>query len=765
MRSPVPTLRFRRFPFPTRGVRPTGVLSLASLFLAGWFCLCPELLSAQTGGEQDIPPAASIPLEARLPAAPQVRLGTLENGLRYYIRENGRPENRAELRLVVNTGSIMEDEDQLGLAHFIEHMAFNGTTHFEKQELVNFLESIGMTFGPDLNAMTSFDETIYMLTVPTDSTAIFERSFLVLEDWARGISFDPEEIDKERGVIVEEWRSGRGAGMRMFDRQLPILFQGSLYAERLPIGDMDIVRSFDRETIVRFYRDWYRPDLMAVVAVGDFEADRVEQLIREHFAALEAPADPRARTLAEVPDHDETLFAIATDPEATGTSVSIYWKQPLRPSGTAGAYRQSLVESMYNAMLNRRLGELTQQADPPFISASTSQGLFIRSKEVYSLGATVEDNSLIRGLEATLTEAERVARHGFVATELDRQKRVLLRGIEQARRERDKQYSSSYAGEYVSAFLYDEAIPGIEYEYELFQRFVPGIALEEVNALARAWITDRSRVIMISAPEKEGVTVPTEAELLDVFTRVAAAEIAPYEETVDDLPLLAEDPIPGQIVDERYIEEIAVTEWDLSNGVRVVFKPTDFDEDLIAFTAFSPGGSSLASDGEYYSASLAAQLIQSFGLGAFNAVDLGKKLAGKVASVVPTISSLEEGLTGACSPEDLETLCELVYLYFTEPRRDEAVFTSMITRLKAIIPNLMASPEMAFSDTLNVTLTQYHPRRRPVTLELIDTIDLDTCYRFFRDRFADAGDFTFVFVGNIDPEPFRPHRTRGDLAG
>ncbi len=711
---------------------------------------------ARTGVPQEVPTAASIPLEAELPVGPKVRVGTLPNGLRYYIRENGRPENRAELRLVVNTGSIMEDEDQKGLAHFIEHMAFNGTAHFEKQELVDFLESIGMTFGPDLNAVTSFDETIFMLTVPTDSTGVFERSFLVLEDWAHGISFDPEEIDKERGVIVEEWRGGRGAGRRMLDKQFPILFQGSLYAERLPIGDMDIVRSFDRETIVRFYRDWYRPDLMAVVAVGDFEADRVEELIREHFTALSAPAEPRPRTLAEVPDHDETLFAVATDPEATGNSVSIYWKLPLRPTGTAGAYRRDIVEGIYNGMLNRRLAELTQQADPPFIGASTSQGLFIRSKEVYSLGASVEDNGIIRGLEATLTEAERVARHGFVVTELERQKRMLLRGIEQAWRERDKQYSSSYAGEYVNAFLYDEPIPGIEYEYELYQRFVPGITLDEVNALARAWITDRSRVIMINAPEKEGVTVPAEEELLEVFTRVAATEIAPYEETIEDLPLLPEDPVGGEITAERHIEEIGVTEWDLSNGVRVVFKPTDFDEDRIIFQAFSPGGSSLAGDEEYYSASLAASIIPACGLGAFNAIDLGKKLAGKVVSVGPSISSLEEGLSGGASPEDLETLFELVYLYFTAPRTDEAIFQSLMTRFRAIIPNLMSSPEMAFSDTLTVTLTQYHPRHRPVTLELIETIDLDTCYRFFRDRFADAGDFTFVFVGNIDPESFRP---------
>ncbi|MFC1500056.1 M16 family metallopeptidase [Candidatus Zixiibacteriota bacterium] len=700
--------------------------------------------------------AGSIEPGQVLPVDPQVRVGILPNGLRYYIRENGRPENRAELRLVMNTGSIMEDTDQRGLAHFIEHMAFNGSEHFEKQELLDFLESIGMTFGPDLNAMTSFDETIFMLTVPTDSTEDFEQSFLVLEDWAHGLSFDPEELDKERGVIIEEWRGGRGAQMRMLDIQLPILFHNSLYAERLPIGDMDVIRSFDRETILRYYEEWYRPDLMAVVAVGDFDAERVEELIHYHFTDLVTETSNRPRTYAEVPDHEETLFAIATDPEATGTGVQIYWKLPLRATGTAADYRQSMVERIYDSMLNRRLAELTQQADPPFLGASASKGLFIRSKEVYSLGAAVENDGIVRGLEAAFTEVERVARHGFLSSELERQKVILLRSIEQAYRERDKLYSSSYAGEYVNAFLYGEVIPGLEYEYELYQRFIPEITLEEVNALARAWITDRNRVIMISAPEKEDVVVPSEDELLDIFIRVAGLEIAPYEENVADIPLMPEDPVPGVITAERSIDEIDITEWELSNGVRVIIKPTDFDEDRIVFQAFSPGGVSLSSDEEYYSASLAAPIIASGGIGSFNAIDLGKKLAGKVVSVTPTISSLEEGFSGSASPEDLETLFQLVNLYFSEPRRDEEVFESMMTMFRSMIPNLSASPESAFTDTLTVTLTQNHPRHQPVSLELIEQIDLDTCYRFFRDRFADAGDFTFVFVGNIDLESFRP---------
>src|SRR5690606_37391542 len=411
-------------------------------------------------------PGAGQQLEAPLPLDPSVTAGTLANGLRYYIRVNREPAQRAELRLVVNAGSVLEDEDQRGLAHFVEHMAFNGTKNFAKQELVDYLESIGMRFGPDLNAYTSFDETVYLLQVPTDSAGPLEMGFRILSDWAHQQVFDSVEVEKERGVVIEEWRLGRGAASRMRDKQLPVLFSGSRYAERLPIGDREVLETFSHEALRRFYRDWYRPDLMAVVAVGDFDAMHVEALIRRYFAGIPPARSPRPRPVYEIPGHAETLVAIATDPEATGSGVAVYYKQPVRERRDLAAYRQALVERLYNGMFNQRLFELTQQAEPPFILGSSGQGRFIRSSEAYLLNASVQDGGIIRGLQALLTEAERVARFGFTESELERTKRELLRGLEQAYAERDKTESDVYAARYVQHFLTGDPAPGIAFEFQ-----------------------------------------------------------------------------------------------------------------------------------------------------------------------------------------------------------------------------------------------------------------------------------------------------------
>ncbi len=566
---------------------------------------------------------------------------------------------------MVKAGSVLEDEDQLGLAHFVEHMAFNGTEHFEKQELVDYLEGIGMRFGPDLNAYTSFDETVYMLMVPTDSAELVATAFQILEDWAHGQVFDHEEIDKERGVIVEEWRLGRGAGARIRDQQLPVLFQGSRYAERLPIGKPEVVENFDYETLKRFYRQWYRPDLMAVIAVGDFEAETIEELIHRHFAGIPMPDIAPERPTFPVPDHEETLFAIATDPEATFNSVAVYWKQQAREVGTLGAYRQSIVEALYNRMLNFRLFELTQQAEPPFIGASSSQGRFIGSKEVYVLGAGVQENRHERALEVLLTEAQRVARHGFTETELEREKRELLRFLQQAYDEREKTQSSGYASEYARAFLYDEPIPGIAFEFGAHQRLLPSVRLEETNRLAREWITESNRVILVDGPEKEGAEVPGEAELLAVFAAVEAAGIEAYVDVATEAPLVPIVPEPAEIIEIEELEEIGVQRWTLANGVRVLLKPTDFKDDEILFNGWSPGGTSLASDRDYVAAMTASTVVFRAGVGEFSLVDLQKKLAGTAVRVSPSIGSLYEAIGGSASPSDVETMFQLIYLYFT----------------------------------------------------------------------------------------------------
>ena len=719
---------------------------------APWVLTLPLFFSPALGAQQ---PTVASPQDP-LPLDPAVVVGTLENGLTYLLRANRRPENRAELRLVVNAGSILEDEDQLGLAHMLEHMAFNGTANFEKQELVSYLESIGMAFGPEINAYTSFDETVYMLQIPTDDPEIMATAFQILEDWAHQVSLDPAEIDKERGVVVEEWRLGRGAGARMQDKQFPILFQGSRYADRLPIGKREILETFPPDAIERFYQDWYRPDLMAVIAVGDFDATAVEATIREHFSRIPARAEPRPRVVYDIPGHAETLFAIASDEEATSSQVALVFKQPLSEEGTLEAYRQDLVEGLYNGILNNRLFELTQQADPPFAFGGSGQGRMVRSGEVYQLVAMVPEGGIPRGMEALLTEAERMALHGVTATELERQKADFLRAMEQAYAERENQESRVYASEYIRHFLEGEPIPGIEFEYRAVEALLPTITLQEVNRVGERWMGDHDRVVLVNSPVKEGLAIPTEGELESVFQTVLAAEIAPYEDTASDEPLLATLPSPSPVVEEATIPELGLTIWTLANGVRVLLKPTDFKDDEILFQAYSPGGFSLSEEEDHMSASNAAQIVALGGVGSFSQVDLGKKLAGKAASVSPSIEELSEGLSGAASPKDVETLFQLIHLYFTAPRKDSVAFQAMQQQMGAFLANRSASPLAAFQDTVQVTMSQGHPRARPISMELFREIELDRSFAFYRDRFADASDFTFVFVGAFQPDRMRP---------
>jgi len=710
-------------------------------------------------GAQEKQPAKAPELASltqTLPLDPQVTLGKFDNGLRYYLRVNKKPENRAELQLVINAGSVLEDDDQQGLAHFVEHMAFNGTKHFAKQELVKFMESIGMRFGPSLNAFTSFDETVYMLTIPTDKPDVMKTAFQILEDWAQELTFDPAEIDKERGVIIEEWRLGRGASARIRDKQLPILLQSSRYANRLPIGEKKTIESFKYDTLKKFYRDWYRPDLMAVIAVGDFDRSVVEKLIQEHFGSLPAVRTPRLRPVFDVPDHDQTLYAIATDKEATNSSVAVYNKLPVRDQSTGGAYRQGLVEELYSGMLNRRFSELTQKPDAPFLNANSGLGLFVRSKEAYMLSALVKDEGIERGLEALFTESERVTRFGFTPTELERQKKDALRSMERAYAEREKRESKAFVAEYTRHFLQAEPSPGAEVEFELTKRFLPEIQLEETNKLGREWVTERNRVVMVSAPEKPGLQIPDGQKLAAAMKAVTGKDIKPYVDTAGDQPLLDKVPEPGKVIGTKTREDVGITEWELSNGVKVVFKPTNFKQDEVVFRAMSPGGTSLAGDKDFIPASTAGQVVASGGLGKFNAIELRKVLSGKVAKVSPYISDLEEGLMGSASPKDLETLFQLIYLTFTEPRSDATIFGVFTAQMKAMLANIKASPDYAFMEALQTTLSQNHYRERPMTPEIIDEMNLEKSFAFYKDRFADAGDFTFIFIGNIDLENIKP---------
>ncbi len=700
--------------------------------------------------------AAAIPLSQPVPVDPRITTGILPNGLRYYIRKNQAPKNRAELRLAVNAGSILEDDDQRGLAHMVEHMAFNGTTHFPEQDIIAFMQAIGMRFGAHVNAHTGFDETVYQLQIPTENPMVIDRALLALEDWARNVTFSPVEVDKERGVVLEEWRLGLGAEERMRDKQFPVLLKGSRYADRLPIGTPETLRTFSYDRLRRFYNDWYRPDLMAVVAVGDFDVAAVERMIKAHFEPIPRPANPRPRQDFPVPDHPATLYTVATDPEATVSTVSIINKMPFRDQTTVGSYRQSLVERLFTSLLSSRLEELSHTADPPFLAAETSRSMFVHTAEVTALNAVAVDNNIEKAVTAMFLEMERVARFGFTSTELEREKLNMRLFLERATVEEATWESDSLADEYIRNFLQKEPIPGIQYEYGLHQRFVPEITLLEVNALAKNWMPDRSRVVVVSGPQRRGVTMPTEARLAAAIKAGSDAPLSAYVDTVSALPLLEPQPSPGRVTRTTPRDALGITEWELSNGVRVVLKPTTNKQDEILFRAVSPGGTSMASDQDYIPAETAAAVVERSGLGKLNESTLEKKLAGKTAFVRPEIRDTSEGLRGGSTRGDLETMFQLVYLTFTQPRADQDAFATYLRQLQATLANRQAMPDAAFNDAVEAAVTQGHPRARPLSADQLPQLSLQKSLAFYKDRFADASDFTFVFVGNIDINTFKP---------
>lgn len=697
-----------------------------------------------------------FPQNDGLPVDKEVTIGKLENDITYYIKKNQKPEKRAELYIIVNAGSVLENDDQLGLAHFVEHMAFNGTKNFKKNELINYLESIGIKFGPELNAYTSFDQTVYMLTVPTDSTEILAKGFLVLEDWAHNLSFDPTEIDKERGVITEEWRLGRGAQMRMLDKQLPILFKNSKYAERLPIGKKEIIESFNHKTLIDFYKDWYRPDLIAVAAVGDFDVKEIEGYIKKHFENIPFPDQIKQKGYYPIPNHDETYFAIASDKEAVYSTIAVYYKRNPKVVKSVDDYKNELKHQFFYAMLNDRLTELTTLADPPFNFGYAGSSKFVKSADVSFLVSVVKEGGIEKGFEALLTEAERVKQHGFTSTELERQKANQLRMIEKRRDEKDKTESRELMQVFVNNYLYDEPVIGIDDMYDLYNLLIPKITLEDVNKISSELLKPENRVVLVNMPEKEGVKNPTETELANVIEKVSNKKISAYEDKVQSSPLVSTMPVPGPVVETKEIKELGVTEWTLANGVVVILKPTEFKNDEIVFSAFSPGGSSLVSNEDFLSANNAASLIQESGVGSYSRTELDKYLSGKIVNVNPFIGYYDEGLNGSTSPKDLETFFQLIYGYFTEPKIDSTAFLSYKSKMKTWLENMSNEPSVAFRDTLDVTLTNYHFRNRPLNVKMLDGIDLKKSISIYKDRFADASDFTFVFAGNIDLAQFKP---------
>ncbi|MGC9353476.1 MAG: M16 family metallopeptidase [Mariniphaga sp.] len=692
-----------------------------------------------------------------IPVDPKVSKGVLENGMTWYVRSNAEPQNRAELMLVVKAGSIDEDDDQKGLAHFAEHMAFNGTKNFPKNELIKYFESIGMEFGPEINAYTSFDETVYMLKVPLDSALYMEKGLQVLYDWASQITDSDEEIEKERGVIREELRGGRNANFRMQQKWLPVFLHESKYADRLPIGELDIIENAPPEALRRFRNDWYRPDLMAVIIVGDFDQQEMVQKVKQKFSEIPAAENPREKEYFDIPAHDETLVSIATDKEAQYPMAFVLYKHPLEKAKTVADYRRSIMHSLYNAMINNRLAEKTQQAEPPFIVGQSSYSGMFGPINVFQSVAVCHNGKIEEGLKAVLLENERVKKFGFTETELERQKKALLNNIEKAYNEREQQKSINYAQEYMRNFLMtEEPIPGIENEFEYFKAFLPQISLEEVNALADKWITEENRVVVINAPEIEGVKIPNKEEVFALLEEVEQTEVVPYEDAVSDVPLISDEPWPGKVIHEKKIKKVDAVEWILENGATVIIKPTEFKEDEILFSAWSPGGTSLYDVDDDISADFAATIMAMSGIAGFDKITLDKMLSDKVFSLSPYVSQIREGFSGNAAVKDIEPLLQMVYLYFTQPRFDETSFQAYMARMEGVLQNRSASPEAVFQDSLSVILANYHERVRPMTVDLLQEADFSRIRQIAEERFRNAVDFKFFFVGKIDTAELKP---------
>lgn len=702
--------------------------------------------------------SSSIDYSYPLPVDPAVRTGKLDNGLVYYIRKNSKPEKRVELRLAVNAGSILENDDQQGLAHFTEHMCFNGTKTFPKNELISFLQKTGVKFGADINAYTSFDETVYMLQLPTDEPGLVDKGFQVLEDWAHNVTFDSKEIDKERGVIVEEWRLGLGAQDRMMKKFLPVILKGSQYAERVPIGKVEILENFKYETLRNFYKEWYRPDLQAVVIVGDIDPDSAEQQIIEHFSGLKNPKEPRERVTYTIPGNKEPLLAITTDPEAMQNVVLMFWKHPVLEIKTLGDLKTKITGELFTGMLNQRFSELSQKPSCPYVYAGAGYGGFLaRTNDAYILSAMPKENQIDQTVAVILAENQRVKQFGFTSTEYERQKEEMLSQYEKQAKEFDKTESAQLAGEYVSNFLTKDPIPGIQKEFIFVKKLLPEITLEEVNDIAKQWITEENMAMVIMGPEKEGLKIPTVDETLAIIEKSKSEELVAYVDTYREAPLV-EGGLPGASITSKTVNsELDFTELTLSNGVKVILKPTEFKNDEIVISAFSPGGNSLYPDDQFLSANFAASIIDQSGAGKFDNIELQKKLKGKTLSINPYISDVKEGFSGNTTPKDLETLLELVYLYFDAPRKDTTAFQAFISQMENQMKFMKSNPVMAFYDTL--FKTAYPNSKRLIifpTEEQMNSINLDDAFNIYSDRFADASDFTFVLVGNFNTDSITP---------
>ena len=697
----------------------------------------------------------------QLPVDSKTRIGKLSNGLTYYIRRNELPKNRGEFYIAQKVGSILEEENQRGLAHFLEHMCFNGTKHFPDNSLIKYLESIGVKFGENVNAYTALDETVYNLSnVPLTRESTLDSALLVLHDWSGFVSLDDKEIDNERGVIREEWRTRNTGSYRTMDAMIKEVFKNSQYENRLPIGSIDIVNTFPYQAIKDYYKKWYRPDLQGIIVVGDVDVDKVEAKIKALFADIPAPVNPAPRTRFQVPNNATPIVSIQTDPEVQQIQMSMYCKHdavPMEMKSTMNFYLFNVINDLNATMLNARLFELSKKPTPPFAGAGAGYGDFIvtPSKDAWSVSAAPRNNNETDiALRAIIRENERMRRFGFTASEFSRAKTELLRRYETAYNERDKQKNDSYVRECQQLFLNNEPMPGIEFEYDLINKAMPNIPLEAINKVAQGYVGDSNVVFTVSGPKKEGVSIPTKEQVLAIWDEVKKEKIEPYIDIVSDKPLLEKKPKTGKVIKTEQ-KPFGYTQWTLSNGVKVLLKKTDFKKDQVIMNSYSPGGSSLIKDADLPSVSVVNEVARLGGVGQFNSVELDKMLTGKIVSVNPSIGQLNEAINGSASPKDFETLMELTYLYFTQPRKDQDAYNSWVVRKKNQLENAAQNPMNSFSDTLITVMTNRNPRGKRFDLAMLSKVDYTKVMDIYKDRFADASDFTFFFTGNVEPDSIK----------
>lgn len=694
--------------------------------------------------------------EKPLPLDPAVRTGKLSNGFTYFIRHNEAPKNRVVFYLANKVGSILENENQRGLAHFIEHMSFNGTKHFPKNELVDYLEKSGVRFGADLNAYTSFDETVYQLPLPADDPAILKNGIQIMRDWAQEAILDPVEIDKERGVVLEEKRLGMGASERIRQQVYPMLLNGSRYVDRMPIGLESVLTQFKPETLREFYFDWYRPDLQALIVVGDIDVDAMEKAIKAKFSDLKNPKHKKQRTKYRIPLTGKNQFLIVTDPEMTSTVMDITIKNIAPKMKTALDYRSAIIQNLFNEMLGQRYAELSRQGNPPFLKGSAGVTPLMGGLDSYSLSVVAKPSELERGVKAVWRESERLKRFGFTSTELERAKKAFQSQMDAGLKEKSKTPSESYVKEYVQYFLDEISSPGIEIENKLVHAQLPGITLAELNQLCKVYIKNTNRDIVVQAPEKDRKSLPAESQLLSWLNAVEKESLQPYQDVTVSKPLLTKAPVTGQIVKEETDPALNTTTLTLSNGLRVILKPTNFKNNEILFTGFAPGGTSAYPDADFQSAANAAGIITSFGAGNYDMTALQKLLSGKQLQVQPYIIDRTQGFHGATAPADLESALELLYAQFTEPRIDTAMFRGMIMQSRAALANRENDPGSVFQDSVSAVLSGYNVRGMGPSLQKLDQIKLDRVYAIYKERYSDASNFTFLFVGNFEVNAIKP---------